>query len=297
MNGQLEEAEKMKKLVISLSAALAAATMAFGQPVPENRSLYVGVWKFAEENNYQDAGKYTRQIERFLKNEILSDTKINAKTGETTYEKSFDFKKGNFLDIDSDEYRILTPQLSKTLASNTLHIFDWSISSQDGIISVKLNNALTAIVDKNGDWTSSSKFQKSKIANAKKIQQMAAKDIEKYLAVSDDEYEAYRKEVVSDINFLSSVVPNMTELSLDDFIQTNGIYEIPTTITLKVFDVSKNDFSVEGYTPDKYAYKIYGTNGSNYIWGFSNATVFNKAKKDTEFSCAGTIRSIKNKMN
>lgn len=268
----------------------------FSQEIPENRDLYVGVWKFAEENNYQNVSKYSKQIEKFLKNEILKDTKINIKTGERTYEKSFDFEKGNSFDIAADEYRILTTQIDKVLLSYTLHVFDWTIKNDNGNISLKLNNALTSVVDKNGNWTSSSKFQKSKILNGKQIEKMATDDVMKYIAVSDEEYLRNKKEVASNINFLVSVVPNMTELMLDDFVRENDLYNIDTKIELKVFDASKNNMEVEGYTPDVYATKIYGKNGNAYLWGFTNTSAFSKAKKDSEFSCNAKIKNIKYRM-
>lgn len=285
----------MKK-IIAVVVAVMMSSFLFSQEIPENRDLYVGVWKFAEENNYQNVSKYSKQIEKFLKNEILKDTKINIKTGERTYEKSFDFEKGNSFDIAADEYRILTTQIDKVLLTYTLHVFDWTIKNDNGNISLKLNNALTSVVDKNGNWTSSSKFQKSKILNGKQIEKMATDDVMKYIAVSDEEYLRNKKEVASNINFLVSVVPNMTELMLDDFVRENDLYNIDTKIELKVFDASKNNMEVEGYTPDVYATKIYGTNGNAYLWGFTNTSAFSKAKKDSEFSCNAKIKNIKYRM-
>ena len=127
----------MKK-IIAVVVAVMMSSFLFSQEIPENRDLYVGVWKFAEENNYQNVSKYSKQIEKFLKNEILKDTKINIKTGERTYEKSFDFEKGNSFDIAADEYRILTTQIDKVLLSYTLHVFDWTIKNDNGNISLKL---------------------------------------------------------------------------------------------------------------------------------------------------------------
>lgn len=285
----------MKKIIALFSGLLVAGVLA-AQTIPENRDLYVGVWKFAEENNYQNVSKYSKQIEKFLKKEILTDAKIDARTGETSYEKSFDFEKGNSLDLADDEYRILTTQIDKVLMSYTLHIFDWTIKNDNGSISLKLNNSLTSTVDKNGNWTSSSKFQKAKILNGKQIEKMATDDVMKYLTVSDEEYAKNKKEVSSNIDFLISVVPNMTELMLEDFINENDLFNIDTEISLNVFDVSKNNMEVAGYTPDVYTYKIYGTNGNAYLWGFSNSPVFNKAKKDSAFSCTGKIKQIKYKM-
>lgn len=285
----------MKKIAALLATLLMSGAL-FAQSIPENRDLYVGVWKFAEENNYQNVSKYSKQIEKFLKNEILNDIKINAKTGERTYEKSFDFEKGNSFDLADDEYRILTTQIDKVLLSYTLHIFDWTIKNDDGNISLKLNNSLTAVVDKNGNWTSSSKFQKAKILNGKQIEKMATEDVMKYLTVSDEEYAKNKKEVSSNLDFLISIVPNMTDLMLEDFVTENDLYNTETNVNLKVFYVSKNDMKVEGYTPDLYTYKIYGTNGNAYLWGFSNASVFNKAKKDSDFSCTAKIKMIRYRM-
>lgn len=285
----------MKKIIGFVAAALLAMSV-FGQSIPENRDLFVGVWKFAEANNYQDVSKYSRQIELFLKNEILNDVKIDARTGRSSYEKSFDFEKGNCIDLMGDCYRILTPQLDKTVGGNILHIFDWTIKNDNGKLFFKLNNAITAIVDKNGDWTSGSVFKKSKLLNAKQIEKLASADVMKHILVSDEEYARNKKEVATSLGFLISITPNMTELALEQFIDENDVYNTETNIDLKVFSVQKNDFQVQGYTSDVYAYEIYGTNGNSYLWGFANSTVFNKAKKDSIFSCKGKIQSIKYKL-
>ena len=284
----------MKRL-FGIAAACLMAVSLFAQKIPENRDLFVGVWKFAEENNYQDISKYSQPLEVFLKKEYMNDV-LFAPIGATTVKRSFDFTKGNCLDLYEDEYRVLTPQLDKGMGGKWLHIFDWTIKNENGNLFFKLNNSITALVDKNGDWTPNSEFKRAKIVNVKQIEKLASADLMKYILVSDAEYEKNKKEVASSLGFLLSIVPNMTELALEDFINENDIYNTETKINLKVFDVSKNDMKVKGYTPNEYAYKIYGTNGKAYIWGFSNSSVFNKAKKDSNFSCKGKIKNIRYRM-
>ncbi|MBR5965700.1 MAG: hypothetical protein IK015_06255 [Treponema sp.] len=280
------------KRVICVAAAVLLAASVFGQAIPKDRDLFVGVWKFAEENNYQNVSKYSKQLESFLKKEWMNDI-INAPMNSTGVKKSFNFEKGNCFDIIDDEYRILTPQVDKALLGATLHIFDWTIKNDNGNLSLKLNNAITAIVDKNGEWTSTSEFKKSKIMNGKQIEKLASADVMKYLMVSDEEYAKSKKEVAANLGFLLSIIPNTTELALDGLIEENDVYNTETKIDLKVFSVKKNDSKITGFTPDVYAYQIYGTNGEAYLWGYSNKTVFNKAKKDSDFSCSGKIKSIK----
>lgn len=283
------------KRIFGFAAAVLMAASLFGQKIPENRDLFVGVWKFAEENNYQDVSRYSRELKLFLEKEYKNDI-LTAPIGSTGIKRSFDFEKGNSLDIVDDEYRLLTPQLDKGVGGLSLHIFDWTIKNDNGKLFFKLNNAITAIVDKNGDWTPHSEFKKSKLLNAKQIEKLASKDVMKYIAVSDEEYAKNKKEVASNIGFLISIVPNMTELALDDFIKENDVYNTETKIDLKVFSASKNDMQVAGYTPDVYEYKIYGTNGNSYVWGFTNTSAFARAKKDSNFSCTGKIKRIRYKM-
>ena len=52
----------MKRL-FGIAAACLMAVSLFAQKIPENRDLFVGVWKFAEENNYQDISKYSQPLE------------------------------------------------------------------------------------------------------------------------------------------------------------------------------------------------------------------------------------------
>lgn len=286
----------MKKIIAALVAGFVFVSGVFAQAIPENRDLFVGVWKFAEENNYQNVSKYKSPIERFLRNEILGDTKINLATGETSYKKSFDFESGSCIDIDNDEYRILTTQVDKVLLSYTLHVFDWTIKNDDGNVSLKLNNSLTAIVDKNGNWTSSSVFQKAQIMNKKQIEAQAVQALMKHLEVSDEEYAQKKAEVVVNQDFIASVIPGMTELGIEAFMEENKIPELEGTFTFKVFEVTKNTANAGKFPADKYEYRIFGSSGKSYFWGYTNSTEFNKVKKDSVITAKGKIKDMKNHM-
>ena len=274
-------------MMISISLFVLGNLIA--QSIPSNRDLYVAVWKFAEDNDYQGVNKYKSKIEAF-------STLESYKTGNDF----FNFKKGNYLDLVEDEYKIYTMQIDKILMSRFLYVFEWIIKNDNGNLSVKLNNTITSEVDKDGNWTPTSEFRKSNVSNAKQIEKNAAKELSKYLTVSDEEFKKLKKEVSTNIDFLVSVIPNMTEMALEDFIKTNEIYDAETTITLKVSDVKKNTSKLKGYTPDKYAYcidGIYYENVNYYIHGFTNSSAFNKAKKDTIFTCKGKIKFIEYKLS
>lgn len=281
---------KMKKIIAAIFASLLAVSV-FAGTIPEGRELYVAAWQFAKQNKYQDVSKYDAQIQAYLM----------ARTP--------DIQKGMTIDPSEDVYRFQTVQVDKVLLIYSLHIFDWTIKNEDGNVVLTLNDAITSVVSKNGDWNSRSEFETSKILNKKQIEESALADVMKVLEADDEQYAAYKEEVLNDFNFIQMAAYNMGNLGLETFIEENKIigrtydFKITVSDTKKNEDLSKNlktakytenAFVVHGVYEGPKNAESYGAFGEDkFGWGifvYTNSKAVGKLKKGSVYSFKAEVK-------
>lgn len=285
----------MKKRIGVMATLLAIMVMGSiaAQTIPNGRELFVAVWQFAEKNNITEIEKFKRSLKDFALKQSLRDTTVDLKTGNRTTNKSVDFEVENSFDIDADQYRFKTYQIEKTMGKYTIRIFDWTASNNSGKIVVKLNSTITAPCDKDGN--PSNEWTLSKILNASKIESMAANDLAAYLNIDNAKYEEALTSVLLNPNFLTETLPEMTELGIDFFVEKYNLKERKGNISVKIYDVGRNQD-----TKYEYNYRAMAHLGSGGISNqkqssikiYGNGNDFAKAKKDSVSSFTARIADV-----
>jgi hypothetical protein len=239
---------KLSKIAAVAIMSVVAAVSAFAQnDIPEGRQLYVGAWKFAVQNKMQEG----------------------------------------YVNVNENKYEFKLMQTDKGLLGYSTHIFDVTINGDGASFVLDLVGSVTGATDKDGNLISTSSWKKGTIMNKSAIVDAMTKDVMKYLTADDAVYEGYVSDVISDVKFLSFAAANMTELALDDFVETNKIYDRPATLTLTVYEVRKNDGKYKDYP-----YQLTAFEGKNIISVYSRDKSLIRAKKDSQVTVKGKYVKI-----